>query len=71
MYDLGDNKKPCAIDNRLYCSLCLADIQKQKGESHSATAESHISKISNFSTLLAYIYICISNYSRMLAQYAL
>ena len=50
MYDPGDNTKPCAIDNRLYCSLCLADIQKRKGESHSATAECHFSKISNFST---------------------
>jgi hypothetical protein len=49
MYDPGSDKKPYALDDRLYCSLCLADVQKQKGVSDSSTAEIHISKISNFS----------------------
>jgi hypothetical protein len=49
MYDHGDGKKPCVLDDRLFCSLCLADIQKKKGLPDSATAECHISKISNFS----------------------
>lgn len=47
LYDPGNNKKPYALDDRLYCSLCLTDIQKKKGLSD--TAECHISKISNFS----------------------
>jgi hypothetical protein len=49
MCDPGNDKKPYVLDDRLFCSLCLADIQKQKGMPDSSTAECHISKISNFS----------------------
>jgi len=52
MYDPGNGNKPYALDDRLYCSLCLTDIQNPKGLTDTtaqSTAQCHISKISNFS----------------------
>ena len=45
-YESGNGEKDYVLDDRLYCSLCLAEVKKKE---ISDTATCHISKISNFS----------------------